>query len=143
ALDLEAVLSYRFKAGAARDEKNIVARRRQPRAEISADGARRHCRNSHCPLPCMRRGYSAAARRNQAGKKPPCVARTRGKIGTVGTIKHRSGMGSCLTDATRESRLRRFVRVSAACELRAERSRCSLRGSLTRWCHRNLLVQGC
>ena len=32
---------------AAREEHDIVARRDQPRAEISADGARRHHTNTH------------------------------------------------------------------------------------------------
>ena len=47
ALDLEAVLCDRVAMGAARNEKYIVACRRQAGTEISADRTRRHCRNTH------------------------------------------------------------------------------------------------
>ncbi len=47
AFDLEAILADRFEMRAAREEHDIVPGRDQPRAEIAADGARRHYTNTH------------------------------------------------------------------------------------------------
>ena len=47
AFNRQAVLFNGREIGAARDEENIVAGRGHARAEITADGARRHCCNPH------------------------------------------------------------------------------------------------
>ena len=50
ALDLQAVFADGVEIGAARDKEHVVPGRRHARAEITADRARRHCRNSHRKL---------------------------------------------------------------------------------------------
>ena len=51
ALDLEAVAADGVAMRAAREERDLVTGRRQPRAEITADGARRHDRDPHVVPP--------------------------------------------------------------------------------------------
>ncbi|MCX7298499.1 MAG: hypothetical protein NTU64_16920 [Hyphomicrobiales bacterium] len=52
AFDCQPVLPDRCEITSARDEENIVPGRRHARAEITADGTRRHCRDTHAFNPC-------------------------------------------------------------------------------------------
>src|SRR5215467_1749104 len=83
-LDLQAIFLDRVAMRTTCDEKNIVARRRHARAEISSDCTRRHCCNTHVCTPCedgftrRNRSHTSAQKmaRHEAGPFMTALRRT-------------------------------------------------------------------